>query len=115
LLLGPLAVACDVRNRGIGTALMHHALDHARRAGHAAVVLVGDEPYYGRFGFSAAPTTELKLPGPCEAERWLGCELVPGALAGARGLVSGTGRLQRAPQRAAALQGEFDFMLPQAA
>jgi len=92
LLLGPLAVAAPMRNRGMGQALVRHALRAARRAGHAAVILVGDEPYYGRFGFSKGKTGALWLPGPYERERLLACELQPGALDGARGLISASGR-----------------------
>jgi predicted N-acetyltransferase YhbS len=51
LLLGPLTVAQPARNRGVGAALVRHSLHAARAAGHAAVLLVGDAPYYGRFGF----------------------------------------------------------------
>jgi len=69
LLLGPLAVAADARNRGIGAALVQRVLREARRLGHRAVLLVGDAPYYGRFGFSAAKTGALRLPGPFEPER----------------------------------------------
>jgi predicted N-acetyltransferase YhbS len=92
LLLGPVAVAGDCRNRGIGTALVRHALAAAHRRGHRAVVLVGDTPYYSRFGFSAEKTAALRMPGPFERHRLLGLELVPGALKGARGLL-------RAPSR----------------
>ncbi|MEA2929286.1 MAG: hypothetical protein QOG38_1714 [Hyphomicrobiales bacterium] len=91
LLLGPLAVAADARNRGIGTALMQRALREARRLGHAAILLVGDAPYYGRFGFSTDKTGTLRLPGPFEPERFLGLELTAGTLDGARGLVRATG------------------------
>jgi predicted N-acetyltransferase YhbS len=56
LLLGPLAVHPAYRCRGIGSALMQAALSHAAALGHRAVLLVGDEPYYQRFGFSRAPT-----------------------------------------------------------
>lgn len=91
LLLGPLAVDEAWRDLGIGTRLMQRALAAARRRGHQAVILVGDAPYYGRFGFSAEKTGELWLPGPFERQRLLGCELVPGALDGARGLVGATG------------------------
>ena len=87
LLLGPLAVHPDYRNRGIGSDLMRRALRDAKRRGHKAVLLVGDAPYYGRFGFSAAQTGRLWLPGPYEQHRLLGLELVPGALGGARGLI----------------------------
>ncbi|MEZ0211713.1 MAG: GNAT family N-acetyltransferase [Xanthobacteraceae bacterium] len=91
LLLGPLAVHPWFRDRGLGAALMATALNEAARLGHGAVLLVGDAPYYAKFGFSAAPTAELWLPGAFERERFLGLELVPGALGGARGLVSPTG------------------------
>jgi predicted N-acetyltransferase YhbS len=100
LLLGPLAVASDVRDCGVGGELMRHALDEAQRRGHRAVVLVGDAPYYGRFGFTAEKTGALWLPGPYARERLLACELVPGALEGARGLINATGRI--APKSAAA-------------
>jgi len=97
LLLGPLAVDVARRGRGIGTALMRHAIAAARRRAHRAVLLVGDEPYYGRFGFSAEKTGALWLPGAYERHRLLGCELVPGALDGARGLVGATSRAAPTP------------------
>ena len=86
LLLGPLAVDPAYRNRGIGSALMRRAMRDAQR-GHKAVLLVGDACYYGRFGFSAEKTAGLWLPGPYEQHRLLGCEFVPGALDGVRGLI----------------------------
>jgi predicted N-acetyltransferase YhbS len=104
-LLGPIAVARGRRNRGVGTALMRHAMDEARRRGHGAVLLVGDAPYYGRFGFSDAKTTALSLPGPYERHRLLGCEFVPGTLEGAHGLIRPTGaRMPAAPAADAAAQ-----------
>jgi predicted N-acetyltransferase YhbS len=87
LLLGPVAVDADYRNRGIGSALVRHALAAARRFGHGAVILVGDVPYYSRFGFSAEKTAALRMPGPFERHRLLALELLPGALKGARGLL----------------------------
>jgi predicted N-acetyltransferase YhbS len=98
LLLGPLAVASAVRACGIGSALIRHALEQAQRRGHRAVLLVGDAPYYARFGFTAEMTGALSLPGPYARERLLARALVPGALEGARGLISATGRA--APQSA---------------
>lgn len=91
LMLGPLAVDPRWRGRGIGAALVRHALHEADRLGHAAVVLVGDAPYYGRFGFSARKTGELRMPGPYERDRLLAAELRPGALDGARGLIGPAG------------------------
>ena len=97
LLLGPVTVASTHRSRGIGAALMQRALRDARRLGHGAVLLVGDAPYYGRFGFSAEKTGGLWLPGPFERERLLGHELAPGALDGARGLIGATGAMLPKP------------------
>jgi predicted N-acetyltransferase YhbS len=101
LLLGPVAVASDCRNRGIGTALINHALNTARRRGHRAIVLVGDAPYYGRFGFSTEKTGALRMPGPFERHRLLALELVPGALKGARGLLRAPSRPASQPALAA--------------
>jgi predicted N-acetyltransferase YhbS len=94
LLLGPLAVAASHRCCGIGTRLVEEALSRARSAGHTAIVLVGDVEYYCRFGFDKQLMQNLDLPGPVERHRLLGLELVPGALAGARGKITATGRLQ---------------------
>jgi predicted N-acetyltransferase YhbS len=87
LLLGPLAVHPDCRNRGIGGALMRHALRVAGKRGHAAVLLVGDAAYYGRFGFSTEKTGKLWLPGLGDRNRLLGHEFIAGALDGARGSI----------------------------
>ena len=92
LLLGPIAVDCKHRGRGIGTALMERALNEARVKGHGAVMLVGDAPYYARFGFAHGPVADLHLPGPVERHRFLGLELIPGALDGAEGLVAASTR-----------------------
>jgi len=91
LLLGPLAVDPGCRNRGVGAALMERALAEARRRGHREIFLVGDAPYYARFGFSAAHTGKLMLPGPFEPDRLLGLALIPEAAAAAAGLVRPTG------------------------
>ena len=104
LLLGPLAVDPGCRNRGIGTALMRRAMRAAQR-NHRAVLLVGDASYYGRFGFSAAKTGGLWMPGPYERERLLAHELVPGALDGARGLISATGEKALIPDLATLIAG----------
>jgi hypothetical protein len=92
LLLGPVAVAADRRSLGIGAALVRKAIREARKAGHGAIILVGDAPYYDRFGFTAEKTAKLRLPGPFERRRLLALELVAGALDGAAGLIVATGR-----------------------
>ena len=93
LLLGPVAVTADCRNRGIGGALVRRAIEAARKFGHVAIVLVGDAPYYGRFGFTPEKTGAVWMPGPFERHRLLALELTPGALDGAQGMVSATGPL----------------------
>lgn len=92
LLLGPLAVDPSAKSSGIGSALMHHAVGEARRLGHGAILLVGDAPYYERFGFSADKTGNLAMPGPYERHRFLALELVAGALDGASGVLAAAGR-----------------------
>src|SRR5262249_8515802 len=87
LVLGPLAVDSAYRKLGVGAALMDHALAAARARSHRAVILLGDAPYYGRFGFSAAKTGALVLPGAFEPERLLALELEDGALDGAWGMI----------------------------
>jgi predicted N-acetyltransferase YhbS len=95
LLLGPLVVDCKVQGKGLGRALMDHAINTARVLGHDSVLLVGDATYYMRFGFDVAHTRSLHLPGPVERARFLGLELTPGALDGAEGLVVASGLMAR--------------------
>jgi predicted N-acetyltransferase YhbS len=87
LMLGPLTVEPAFENRGIGAALIRRAIEAARAAGHRLVLLVGDEPYYSRFGFRRVPPRQLELPGPVNPDRFLALDLVEGALALARGPV----------------------------
>ena len=96
LVLGPLAVDPSCRKLGIGKALVQRALAAAKARGHGAVLLLGDAPYYTRFGFSARKAGELRLPGPFERDRLLGLELREGALDGASGMIVPTG--MAAPQ-----------------
>ena len=106
LMLGPLAVEASSRKFGAGTALMDHALAAATTRGHRAVILLGDAPYYARFGFSAEKMAGLSLPGPFERDRLLGLELIPGTLDGACGMIVPTGAkaipVRRAPRARAA-------------
>ena len=100
LMLGPLAVDARYRCYGIGTRLMQAAIERAVALGHEAILLVGDEPYYGRFGFGRRPTLGLRMPGPVEEARFLGLELAPDSLAAAKGLVRPTGAVNLAARRA---------------
>ena len=87
LLLGPLAVDARCRDQGVGGTLIEQAIGRARAAGEKAIILVGDQPYYARFGFRPDRTTGLWLPGPVDRKRFLACELTPAALSDAKGPV----------------------------
>ncbi|KTS31701.1 GCN5 family acetyltransferase [Methylobacterium indicum] len=93
LMLGPIAVDPALHGLGIGNRLMRAALARAAAFGHRAVILVGDAPYYARFGFTRERVGGLRLPGPYAPERFLALDLVPGTLDGADGMVRATGRL----------------------
>ena len=87
LLLGPLVTAPGRQGEGIGSRLMKAGLARAAKQGHRIVVLVGDEPYYRRFGFTRALARRLELPGWVDPSRFLARELVSGALAGVAGMI----------------------------
>lgn len=101
LLLGPIAVLPELQGQGLGARLMCRALAEAAWRGHRSVILVGDAPYYTRFGFCRTLVEGLILPGPVEIERFLGLELLPGALRGAEGRIVATGRKVPRPAIAA--------------
>jgi predicted N-acetyltransferase YhbS len=87
LLLGPLTVEPPFRAHGVGTALIARALKEAKVAGHKLVVLVGDEPFYGKSGFRRIPKGQVKLPGPVDPARLLVAELAEGAFDGVSGMI----------------------------
>ena len=89
LLLGPLVVDPAETGKGFGRALVEGGLTRARAKGFDLVLLVGDMPYYGRFGFEPVPPGKITLPGPVDPARLLAVELVPGALQAAGGQVKG--------------------------
>ena len=80
LLLGPLAVRGDQRGRGIGIALMQAGIDKARQGPWRGVLLVGDEPYYTKAGFSRLPPGRVRFPGPVAHDRILGLSLKGGEM-----------------------------------
>jgi predicted N-acetyltransferase YhbS len=89
LMLGPLGVAAAYANQGHGRRLIAEGLDAARAADIAAVLLVGDPPYYARFGFQPVLPGRIELPGPVDPRRLLLAELLPGAAARLAGRVTG--------------------------
>ncbi len=87
LLLGPLTVEPPFRERGIGQALMERALAEAGLRGHRLVLLVGDEPYYGKVGFKKIPKGQVTMSGPVDPARLLVAELAAGAFQGVSGAI----------------------------
>ena len=85
LLLGPVAVPPTRQGEGLGGLLIRESLRRAARLGFERVMLVGDAPYYRRFGFGKL--ADVRMPPPTNPERVLGLELQPGAWAGVRGAV----------------------------
>ncbi len=100
ILLGPIAVAAHLQGSGLGSKLIRMSLNKAVAQGHKSVILVGDAPYYERFGFSRALTLGMQMPGPVDMSRLLGLELVEGSLAGAAGMI---GKLEQADAQEVAI------------
>ena len=90
LLLGPLAVQTGQRGRGIGIALMQAGIDAAKQGPWRGILLVGDEPYYAKVGFSRLPPGRVKFPGPVDQNRILGLSLKGGEM------LTLTGQVRRA-------------------
>jgi predicted N-acetyltransferase YhbS len=88
LLLGPLAVDPAFAGHGHGKSLVAQAIDEARANAIGCIVLIGDVPYYGRFGFKPVRPGSITLPGPVNPARILAVELIPGALATAVGAIT---------------------------
>ena len=86
LLLGPVAVHPTRQGEGLAGLLINDSLARAAALGHARVMLVGDAPYYGRFGFTLLPG--VVMPPPTNPDRVLGLALVPGAWDAVRGRVT---------------------------
>ena len=86
LILGPVAVHPTHQGEGLGGVLINESLAEARRLGWERVLLVGDAPYYRRFGFRKLDTVEM--PPPTNPDRILGLELKTGAWKGVSGFVS---------------------------
>jgi predicted N-acetyltransferase YhbS len=85
LLLGPVAVHPTAQGEGLGGALIRDSLAQAQAEGWARVLLVGDAPYYQRFGFWKIDGVEM--PPPTNPDRVLALELEPGAWDDVTGIV----------------------------
>jgi len=86
LLLGPVAVHPTHQGEGLGALLIEQSLEAAQAAGWERVMLVGDAPYYNRFGFTKLD--EVEMPPPTNPDRVLGRDLAPGAWQGVKGHVT---------------------------
>lgn len=71
IMVGPVAVVPERQSEGFGQTLMLALTGALDPAAPLPQVLIGDAPYYGRFGFSAEPTGGWQLPGPFERDRLL--------------------------------------------
>ena len=109
LLLGPVAVHPTTQGEGLGALLMRESLARADELGWARVMLVGDLPYYQRFGF--AKLEGVVMPPPTNPDRVLGLDLDDGAWAGIQGdveretrrdVVAGLAEIRRDPPRSQA-------------
>jgi predicted N-acetyltransferase YhbS len=69
--LGPLAVDPGRWSAGVGQALVARACEAAQAAGESAVLLVGDPPYFARFGFQGELAARIRMPGPVDRRRLL--------------------------------------------
>jgi len=88
LLLGPIAVEATWRRGGLGADLVRRAIDQAAAAGWDLIILVGDEPFFGPLGFTAAPAAAVRMPGPVDQRRVMVRALAPGADRDLQGLVT---------------------------
>lgn len=85
--LAPLAVIPNEQGRGIGSALVGAGLEHCKRSGCVAVVVLGHAGYYSRFGFSTATRFGLRCEYDASEDAFMAIELAPDALRGASGMV----------------------------
>jgi len=87
LLLAPVSVSLEYRNKGVGSGMIRECFKLAKEMGYTAVLLAGDPAYYHRFGFQASVDFSIENANGFPDEYVLACELVPGTLAGISGTV----------------------------
>lgn len=85
LCLGPIAVHPSLQGRGIGSSLMEHVLERARRLGYRAVLLFGDPSYYSRFGFRSTERYGIRTATGEYLDALMARELLEDGLAGVHG------------------------------
>lgn len=85
LLLAPISVVLDYRDKGVGSSLIKESFRLAKEMGYTSVLLVGDPAYYHRFGFQTAADFGIKHMHDIPDENVMACELVPHALDGVNG------------------------------
>ena len=86
LLLGPVAVHPTRQGEGLAALLIYRVIEIARASGWSRIILVGDAPYYGRFGFEKLEG--VQMPPPTNPDRVLGLDLREGAWEGISGQVT---------------------------
>ena len=86
-LLGPIVISSKTKSLGLGSLLMRHTIERAKENHVPFILLVGDEPYYRRFGFFKVAHGKLIMPAPVNPDRLLALELSKGAMDEAKGLV----------------------------
>ena len=87
LALAPMAVIPERQRQGIGSLLITHGLDTCRTLDHSAVIVLGHEDYYPRFGFQRASRYGIKPPFEVPDKSFMVLPLTPNALAGVGGIV----------------------------
>ncbi len=87
LALAPLAVHPDFRDKGIGSELVTQGLKACRQHGYSLVIVVGEQSYYGRFGFIPARPKGLEVPFPVPERAFLAAEIIPRPGPGVKGTI----------------------------
>lgn len=87
LLVAPLSVKLEYRNKGVGAALMKEGFKRAVERGYKAAFLVGNPEYYKRFGFKETGCYGIKNDSKIPDRFVLGCEIVPNSLRGLTGSI----------------------------
>ena len=87
LLLGPVAVHPTRQGEGLGNLLISEALERALNIGWSRIILIGDEPYYRRYGFRREVARNMQFPPPTNPDRLLAKALTDGAFEGVSGLI----------------------------